>query len=111
MSAPSAGRTRSQSVTLARPIFDESTSTSPKRWAAAASDRVADTVTVVGTNGVDSIRAGALGAAAEVTGLGATVRVTHADPEFDTLVLDTLDGVDDVSVDPDVEDLILVSVK
>ena len=76
-----------------------------------ASDRVADTVTVVGTNGVDSIRARALGAAAEVTGLGATVRVTHADPEFDTLVLDTLDGVDDVSVDPDVEDLILVSVK
>ena len=77
----------------------------------AASDRVADTVTVVGTNGVDSIRAGVLGAAAEVTGLGATVRVTHADPELDTLVLDTLDGVDDVSVDPDVEDLILVSVK
>ena len=76
-----------------------------------ASDRVADTVTVVGTNGVDTIRAAALGAAAEVTGLGATVRVTHADPGLDTLVLDTLDGVDDVTVDPDVEDLILVSVK
>ena len=77
----------------------------------AASDRVADTVTVVGTNGVDTIRAAALGAAAEVTGLGATVRVTHADPGLDTLVLDTLDGEDDVTVDPDVEDLILVSVK
>ena len=77
----------------------------------AASDRVADTVTVVGTNGVDTISASALGATAEVTGLGATVRVSHADPELDTLVLETLDGVDDVSVDPDVEDLILVSVK
>ena len=76
-----------------------------------ASDLVADTVTVLGTNGVDTIRASALGAAAEVTGLGASVRVTRADPELDTLVLDTLDGVDDVSVDPDVDDLILVSVK
>ena len=70
-----------------------------------------NTVTVVGTNGVDTIRAAALGAAAEVTGLGATVRVTHADPELDTLVLETLEGEDDVSVDPDVEDLILVSVN
>ena len=76
-----------------------------------ASDLVADTVTVVGTNGVDTIRASAVGAAAEVTGLAASVRVTHADPELDTLVLETLDGADDVSVDPDVEDLILISVK
>ena len=45
-----------------------------------ASDLVADTVTVVGTNGVDTIRASAVGAAAEVTGLGASVRVTNADP-------------------------------
>jgi hypothetical protein len=76
-----------------------------------ASDRVADTVTVLGTNDVDTIRAAALGATAEVTGLAATVRVTHADPDVDTLVLDTLDGVDDVSVDPDLEDVIVVSVK
>jgi Ca2+-binding RTX toxin-like protein len=77
----------------------------------AASDRVADTVTVVGTNGVDTISATAVGVSAEVSGLAATVRVTHADPELDTLALDTLDGADDVSVDPDLEDLILVSVK
>lgn len=75
------------------------------------SDRVADTVTVVGTNGVDAIRATAIGAAAEVSGLAATVRVFHADPEDDALVLDSLDGADDVSVDGAVEDLILVSVK
>jgi Ca2+-binding RTX toxin-like protein len=75
------------------------------------SDGVADTVTVVGTNGVDTIRASALGAAAEVSGLAATVRVFHADPEDDTLVLDSLDGTDDVSIDNAVEDLILVTVK
>ena len=50
-----------------------------------ASDLVADTVTVVGTNGVDTIRASAVGAAAGVTGLAATVRVTNADPARDTL--------------------------
>ena len=76
-----------------------------------ASDGVADTVTVLGTNGNDTIQASALGATAEVTGLAATVRVTHADPELDKLVLDTLDGVDDVSVDPDLDDVIVVSVK
>ena len=76
-----------------------------------ASDLVADTVTVVGTNGVDTISAFAVGATAEVSGLAATVRVTHADPALDTLVLDSLDGVDDVSVDPDLEDVVLVSVN
>ena len=75
------------------------------------SDGVADTVTVVGTNGVDTIRASALGAAAEVSGLAATVRVFHADPDDDTLVLDSLDGTDDVTVEDAVEDLILVTVK
>ena len=75
------------------------------------SDGVADTVTVLGTNGVDTIRASALGTAVEVSGLAATVRVFHADPEDDTLVLNSLDGADDVTVDDAVEDLILVDVK
>ena len=77
----------------------------------ARSDGAADTVTVLGTNGVDTIRASALGAAAEVSGLAATVRVSHADPERDTLILDSLEGEDDVSVDDAVEDLLLVTVK
>ena len=77
----------------------------------ARSDGAADTVTVLGTNGVDTIRASALGAASEVSGLAATVRVSHADPEDDTLVLDSLEGEDDVSVDDAVEDLLLVTVK
>jgi hypothetical protein len=77
----------------------------------ARSDRAADTVTVLGTNGVDTIRASALGGVTEVSGLAATVHVLHADPELDTLVLDSRDGADDVSVDNAVNDLLLVSVK
>jgi hypothetical protein len=76
-----------------------------------ASDRTADTVTVAGTNGVDTIRASAAGAAAEVTGLAAEVRVLHADADLDTLVLDTLDGNDDVSVDADLQNVINVTVN
>ena len=91
---------------LSRVDVDLATSLTDSR-----SDGVADTVTVVGTNSVDTIRASALEAAAEVSGLAATVGVFHADPEDDTLVLDTLDGTDDVSVDNAVEDLILVTVK
>ena len=75
-----------------------------------ASDLAADTVTVVGTNGDDTISATAVGATAQVSGLAATVRVTHADPELDTLVLD-VDGSDDVSVDPALEDVIHVAVN
>ena len=74
-------------------------------------DGAADTVTVLGTDGVDTIRASALGGATEVSGLAATVDVLHADPKLDTLVLDSGDGADDVSVDNAVEGLLLVSVK
>jgi len=77
----------------------------------ARSDGAADTVTVLGTNGVDTIRASALGGVTEVSGLAATVHVLHADPELDALVLDSRDGADDVSVDNAVDDLLLVSVK
>jgi hypothetical protein len=76
-----------------------------------ASDAVADTVTVTGTNGIDTIRATAVGATVQVTGLAAEVRVLHADADLDTLVLDTLDGADEVSVDGAVEALLGVSVK
>ena len=74
-------------------------------------DGAADTVTVLGTDGVDTIRASAREDVTEVSGLAATVRVFHADPELDTLVLDSRDGADDVSVDNAVEDLLPVSVK
>jgi hypothetical protein len=76
-----------------------------------ASDGVADTVTVSGTPGIDTIRASTVGAAAEVTGLSAVVRVLHADRDLDTLVLETLGGADVVSVDADVQDVIRVTVQ
>jgi RTX calcium-binding nonapeptide repeat (4 copies) len=73
-------------------------------------DTQADTVTVTGTTGDDTIAADADGSAVEVTGAAALVRITHADPAFDTLVIDTLTGVDDVALDPALAALIIVSV-
>ena len=67
-------------------------------------------VAVVGTDGDDSIAANANGAAVEVSGLAAFLRITHADPTSDTLVIDTGAGVDDVALDPALAALILVSV-
>jgi hypothetical protein len=74
------------------------------------SDGVADTVTVAGTKGDDSIAADANGAAIDVSGLAAAVRITHADPARDKLIIDTVTGADHVSVDPALAALIQVSV-
>ena len=73
-------------------------------------DGQADTVTVAATKGDDSIAVDANGGAAEVSGLAAFVRITHADPTSDTLVIDTDAGVDDVVLDPALDGLILVGV-
>jgi len=75
-----------------------------------SSDGLADTVTVVGTKGDDAIAATADGAAVEVSGLPALVRITHADADKDTLVIDGNTGADAVSVDPAVNALIKVAV-
>jgi hypothetical protein len=72
-------------------------------------DGLADTVTVKGTTGNDTIAATANGAAVDVSGLAAFVRITHADPASDTLVIDSLGGVDNVALDPALAALILVS--
>ena len=74
------------------------------------SDGLADTVTVKGTTGDDTIAANANGAAVEVSGLAAFVRITHADPASDELVIDSRSGLDNVAVDPALAALILVSV-
>ena len=76
---------------------------------ASTGDAQADSVTVIGTTGDDSIAAKAVGSAAEVNGLAALVRITHADPALDSLVIDSLSGVDDVAIDPALAALILVS--
>ena len=63
-------------------------------------DGQADTVTVTATKGDDEIDADAHRAAVEVSGLAAFVRITHADPASDKLIIDTVAGADDVSLDP-----------
>ena len=73
-------------------------------------DDQADTVTVAATKGDDSIAVNANGAAVEVSGLAALVRITHADPARDTLIIDPVAGADDVSLDPALAALIQVSV-
>jgi hypothetical protein len=75
-----------------------------------ASDGAADTVTVAGTKGDDSIAANANGSAVDVSGLTAFVRITHADPDKDALVIDPVTGNDDVTIDPAVQALIQASV-
>jgi hypothetical protein len=74
-------------------------------------DDKADTVTVAATKGDDSIAVDANGGAVEVTGLAAFTRITHADAASDTLIIDTIAGDDDVSLDPALAGLILVSVR
>jgi hypothetical protein len=73
-------------------------------------DGLADTVTVAGTKGDDSIAVDANGAAVEVSGLAAFVRIIHADPTSDTLIIDPVKGVDHVVLDPAVSALILASI-
>jgi Ca2+-binding RTX toxin-like protein len=74
------------------------------------SDGKADTVNVNGTKGDDSIAVDANGAAVEVSGLAALVRITHTDPTMDKLIIDPVTGTDDVVLDPAVNALILPSV-
>ena len=63
-----------------------------------------------GTKGDDSIAADANGNADDVSGLAAFVRITHADPDKDTLVIDpAATGNDDVTIDPALAALIQVT--
>ena len=75
------------------------------------SDGVADAVKVEGTAGVDTIAATANGGAVDVTGLAASVRITHPDPALDRLTIDALAGADNVSVANAVNALIQVTVQ
>jgi hypothetical protein len=77
----------------------------------AASDRVADTVTVVGTADVDSIAATLVGSTIVVDGLVATTAVTHTDATLDRLVIDSGAGDDDVTLDPALAGAILSTVQ
>jgi hypothetical protein len=68
-----------------------------------------DRVVVVGTVGNDSFTVSAGSGGVTVTGLPATVNVSHADADVDTLALATLSGTDDVSIATAVLGLIQVT--
>jgi Ca2+-binding RTX toxin-like protein len=72
-------------------------------------DGQADTVAVSGTDGDDTLAVTASGGTVSVNGLATSVRVSHADPDADKLAIDTLGGLDSVTVDPAVSALINVS--
>ena len=76
-----------------------------------APDGAADIVTVNATAGVDGIDIDAVGGAVEVSGLSATVRISNADPALDELIINTLAGADQVTVDPGAAARIAVTVN
>lgn len=61
-------------------------------------DDVADNVIVNGTDGDDTIDIDGNGSGADVTGLATAVSVKHADPNDDSLSVNTLAGADNVFV-------------
>ena len=59
-------------------------------------DGQADRVEVAGTDGADAITVAGSRTTARLTGLTATVNVTHAEGALDTLAVDTRGGADTV---------------
>lgn len=73
-------------------------------------DQAADTVKVVGTAVADTISATTNGGVVSVNGLQAKVTIRHADPALDRLVIDTAGGNDAVTIEPNLQDVILLTV-
>jgi Ca2+-binding RTX toxin-like protein len=71
-----------------------------------AGDASADTVTVDGTDRRDSVDVARYDQQADVGGLAAETHITGSEKALDTLRVNTLGGNDDVTVAPDVADLI-----
>ena len=69
-------------------------------------DAAADTVTVNGTNRADRVRVTRSGSQVLTTGLAAQTTIVGSEGVNDTLRINTLDGRDSVTVDPDAELLI-----
>jgi len=69
-------------------------------------DSAADTVTVNGTNRADRVRVTRSGSQVLTTGLAAQTTIDGSEGLNDTLRINTLDGRDSVTVDPDAELLI-----
>jgi Ca2+-binding RTX toxin-like protein len=73
---------------------------------AGGGDAAADVVSVEGTTRRDVIEVTRAGTQVLVGGLAAQTRITGSEPTLDTLLIRALAGKDDVSVAPDVADLI-----
>jgi Ca2+-binding RTX toxin-like protein len=69
-------------------------------------DGAADNVVVNGTSGRDVVNVTRSGPQVSVAGLATLTRITGSEPANDTLLVQTLDGDDDVTVAPDVADVI-----
>ena len=69
-------------------------------------DATADTVVVNGTSRPDTVQVTRAGAQVSVTGLAVLTRIVGSDPTLDTLRVQTLAGDDNVTVAPDVADVI-----
>src|SRR5262249_27236743 len=69
-------------------------------------DGTPDTVVVNGTESRDSVDVTASGADVLVDGLAADLRITGSEASNDTLLIQTLGSDDDVTIDPNVAQLI-----
>jgi hypothetical protein len=69
-------------------------------------DGLADAVAVGGTDGRDVVQVTRSGSQVSVTGLPTETRIVGSEPTNDTLTVQTLGGNDDVTIAPDVSDLI-----
>ncbi|HEV8459567.1 MAG TPA: calcium-binding protein [Gaiellaceae bacterium] len=73
-------------------------------------DNASDTVVVNGTSKRDVVAVTRSGAQVSVAGLAASTNIVGSEPTFDLLSVRTLEGDDDVTVAPDVSDLIATAV-
>ena len=71
-----------------------------------AGDAQADTVIVNGTAGADTVAVTRTATEVLASGLAASTRITGSEASLDTLRVQALDGDDEVTVAPDVADLI-----
>src|SRR6185503_19752712 len=62
-----------------------------------AGDGAADRVSILGTNGNDTIDVSGDAGAVKVSGLAPTVKVLHTEAALDRIDINTLDGVDSVA--------------
>lgn len=77
----------------------------------ALGDGLSDAVTVNATTGTDRIDVSADADAVVLDGLAAEVRITHAEPTLDRLIVDTLGGGDTIRLGPGLDALISLTVN